>query len=90
MDDIFSIIRYSRFCSLHIIIYKKALVAIAAIRFGPIASSKVTETFNSKVAIGIDLVISLTFRADSVSNFDCLTLVVAFVYMTSMFLLVPL
>lgn len=93
MDEMFSITRSSRFSSSHIVRHilvvmcKKRLVAIAAVRFGPIALSKVAETFNSKIGIRMDLATDLTFRADSVSKFDHLTLAVASVCVTSMIFL---
>ena len=70
--------------------YKEGHIAITAVWFGPIALFKVTETFNSKVRIGIDLATSLTFQVDSVSDFDCLTLAVISVCVMSIFLLAPL
>lgn len=96
MHDIFNTIGSSRFSSLYIVrhisvvTFRKKLVNVIAIWFEPTALSKVAGTFDSEVRIEIDLITSLTFQVNSVSDSDYLILVVASIYETSIFFLVPL
>lgn len=92
----FNITGCSRFSSLHIIRYilviksREKLAAAAAVWFELTALFKFAEILNSRVEIRMDLATGLTSLADSASDFDRLSLAVAFLCETSMLLLVPL
>lgn len=92
----FKITKCSRFLSLHIIRYilviksKEGLVAVTAIWFEFTTLFKFARILNYELGIGIDLTTSLTFLANSASDFNRLSLGVAFLCEMSIFLLVPL
>lgn len=70
--------------------FTKIFVAVAAIWFELIALFKFAKILNYRVEIRIDLITGLNFLANSASNFNCLSLVVTFLYKISIFLLVSL
>lgn len=91
MHSIFNITRYNRFLSLHIVKQilivksREKLVTIVAVKFKLTALFKSAEIYKSRVRIQIDLAMSLISSTDSASDFDCLSLTVAFLCETSIF-----
>lgn len=87
----FNIIGFSRFLPLHIIRHisvitsRKRLVAVVAIWFKFMALFKFAKILNFKVRIEMDLATSLILSANSIFDFDCLSLIVAFLYKIPIF-----